>query len=105
MVKVNIFNYGKDPSLSDKPREAVTELYLKPEHKNDKLGHILKIIADTYIEMIEAERIETKWTTENLVNEFPFRLHLRQNIFPVEMPTDEEIEWELLLDSVALNLK
>jgi hypothetical protein len=111
LVKVNILNYGKDPSLSDEPREAVTEIYLKPEHRIDKLGHIFKIIADSYIDIIEAKRIETKWTTEKLIYEFPFRLHLRQNMIPletpneIEMPTDEEIEGELLLDSVALNLK
>jgi len=111
LVKANILNYGKDPSLSDKPKEAVTLLYLRPEHRLDKLGHLFKIIIDGYIELIEAKKIETKFTAEKLAIEFPFRLHLRGNVISkdipnlIEVPDDEQINGELLLDSVALNLK
>jgi hypothetical protein len=111
LVRINILNFGEDPSLSDEPREAVTEIYLKPEHRINKLGHILKVIADSYIDIIESKRVETNWTTDKLICEYPFGLHLRQNMIPdnlpktIVVPTDEEIEGEIYIDSIALKMK
>ncbi len=111
LIRKNILNYGQDPSLSDDPQEAATELYLKPGQQLKKLGHILKIIADGYLEIINEKKIETSKSTMELMKEFPLSIHLRENNIPpyvprtIIVPEDEEIQGELLLDSVALNIK
>lgn len=111
LVKVNILNYGKDPSLSDEPREAATEVYLKPVHRIEKLGHVFKVIADGYVDLIEKKKIETKWTVEKLTYEFPFRLHLRQNMIPNDSPKIIELEgddWDVKdfeIDTTMVRMK
>lgn len=111
LIKNNILNYGKIPYLSEEPEEAVTEIYLKSEHKLSKLEHIISIIADSYLDMIESKRIELHLSTEQLVKQFPLVIRLRQNMIseisqpPINLPNDQEIEEELLLDSVAINQK
>jgi hypothetical protein len=46
-----------------------------------------------------------------LICEYPFGLHLRQNMIPdnlpktIVVPTDEEIEGEIYIDSIALKMK
>lgn len=111
LIRKNILNYGQDPSLSDDPQEAATELYLKPRQQLNKLGHILRIIADGYLEIINEKKIETNKSNMELLKEFPLSIHLRENNIPpyvprtIIVPEDEEIQGELLLDSVALNLK
>ena len=111
LVRKNILNYGQDPSLSDDPQEAATELYLKSRQQLSKLGPLLKIIADGYLDIINEKRVETKRSAIELMKEFPLSIHLRENNIPpyiprtIIVPSDEEIQGELLLDSVALNLK
>jgi hypothetical protein len=111
LIRKNILNFGQDPSLSDDPQEAATELYLKPGQQLSKLGHLLKIIADGYLELINEKKMETKQSTAELIMEFPLSIHLRENNIPpyvprtIIVPSDEEIQGEITLDSVLLNLK
>jgi hypothetical protein len=111
LVKANILNFGKEPSLSDEPKQAIFRLYLKPEQRLDKLGRLFKIITDGYTELIDSKRIETKMTTEELIIEFPLRLQLRGGMIPrqlpnlIDIPDNGQIEEELPIDSIELNLK
>jgi len=105
LVKQNITNNGEDPTLSDNPQEAVTEIYLKEEHEISKIGGLIKIIADSYTELIELKRKESGKSISELTSEFPLKLHLRQNMFPPG-PFEQIIpdSWEGgEIDTVELN--
>lgn len=80
LIKQNILNHGQDPSLSDSPEKAITNLFLTPDHKIEKLNKVFKVIADSYADIIESKRKETGKTEKQLITEFPFRLHLRLNM-------------------------
>lgn len=111
LITSNILNYGKDPSRSDNPKEAATELYLTPDHEISKLGLVLKLFADNYKELIELKAKETNLTTKQLTVEFPFIIHLRELMTPpdefkiIHMEEWEMIDDEISIDTVALNNK
>ena len=108
LVKANILNYGQDPTLSDNPEEAVTEVFLNFDQEINKTGHVLRIITDSYIELVESKKNETGQAIEELTIKFPLRIYLRQKMFASDLtPTInvEEIPEEIEIDTVALKEK
>jgi hypothetical protein len=108
LVKKNILNYGQDPTLSDNPEEAVTEVFLNFDQEINKTGHVLKIIAESYIELVESKKNETGQTIEELTDKFPLRIYFRQKMFASDLTpviNVEEIPEEIKVDTVALKEK
>jgi hypothetical protein len=91
-VVKNITNNGKDPSLSDNPQEAVTEIYLNEGHKIKEIENLIKIITDSYIELIKIKQKESNKPTDELTLEFPLKIHLRRNMIPTDLPKVIELE-------------
>ena len=108
LIKKNILNYGKDPEFSDEPRHAVTEVFLFDYHQISKTGHVLKLIVDSYLELIEGEKLETRKITDQLFVEFPPTIYLRQHIVrPTKRPAinDDEITGDIEIDTAILGGK
>jgi phenolic acid decarboxylase len=108
LIKKNILNYGQDPSLSDNPKEAVIEVFLNFDQEINKTGHVIKLIADSYLELIESKKHETQQTTEQLTQEFPLIIYLRQKMFGSDLTpiiNEVEISEEITVDTVALKEK
>lgn len=105
LVKTNILNYGKDPTLSDNPQEAVTDLFLNLDQRISKSGQVIKLIADSYVELIENKRTETNLTIEQLMKEFPLTIYFRQKKYSSDLTpiiNQEEINEEIALDSLDI---
>ena len=105
LVKTNILNYGKDPTLSDNPQEAITDLFLNLDHKISKSGQVIKMIADSYVELIENKRTVTNLTKEQLMNEFPMTIYLRHKMYSSDLTpviNQEEINEMIVLDSLDI---
>lgn len=105
LVKKNILNYGKDPTLSDNPQEAINDLFLNLDHKISKSGQIIKMIADSYLELLESKSTETNLTKEQLMKEFPLTIYLRHKMYSSDLiPTinQEEINEEIVIDSLDI---
>ena len=105
LIKTNILNYGKDPTLSGNPQEAITDLFFNLDQKISKSGQIIKMIADSYVELIENKRTETNLTKEQLMKEFPLTIYLRHKIYSSDLTpviNQEEINELIVLDSLDI---
>ena len=103
LIKTNILNYGKDPTLSDRPQDAITYLFFNLDQKISKSGQVIKLIADSYVELIENRRTETNLTRKQLIKEFPLTIYLRHKMYSSDLTpiiNQEEINEQIKLDSV-----
>ncbi len=92
LVIQNILNYGKNPTLSESPKAAVTELFLNLDQNISELAPSLKLIADCYIDLIEAKKKETGLTTKLLLSEFPLLVQLRRKMYSRDLnPTVQSV--------------
>jgi len=101
LVKSNILNYGKNPSLSDEPKFANVSLFLDANQKIDEIAMLLKHIVDGYLEILTTKEKETGKPIKLLTEDFPLNLYLRQVIhYPdiISADTYEEIEDEVEID-------
>ena len=71
-------------TLSDRPQDAITEIYLDSTHRIVKIDFLLSALTDEYAKFISKRRIqESDRSTEDLVENFPLHLCLRKRMYPI----------------------
>ena len=84
LIKRNILNYGRDPSLSDSPEDAIISIFLTPSQRIDKINKPIKHIVDGYLEILSTKIEETGKPIEELIREIPLSIELRKFIHDTE---------------------
>jgi hypothetical protein len=90
IFRINTFNFGLDPTLSDEPRKALFSISLEKGLKLQHTNKILGTIADTYESIIT--HLSDKTSISNALDSIPLNIILMVYVEPPPMPTQDELD-------------
>ena len=90
IFRINTFNFGLDPTLSDEPRKALFSISLEEGLKLQHTNKILGTIANTYESIIT--HLSDKMSISNAIDSIPLNIILMVYVEPPPRPTQDELD-------------